>query len=204
MRGFLTGINAVVKGYMVKDEADMKFAPSGDAVTTCRVGCGGTPKRPATYIDIVAWGQPAEELNRMAEKGLAVRACGFVSQRKWQYNDKWYERLELIYLTELEVQDGEELKVIEIPKRGDGKKEARAIAETTEEPEEVAVAGTEEAENELVMLGEAGRIVLGEDASDEAVAELIAGKGSAKTLKAFEDAKVEVRDKAEVAGIPFK
>lgn len=78
---------------------------------------------------MVAWGKSAERLNELADsKGLAVVAIGMVSQRRWKYNDKWYERLELIYLSHLKVQVGDDFEAIAIEKRGEAIKEAVASA----------------------------------------------------------------------------
>lgn len=58
---------------------------------------------------------------------MAVRAVGTVSQRRWKYEEKFYERLEVVYLTELAVQVGDELVNIEIPAKGDGNRKKEPV-----------------------------------------------------------------------------
>ena len=133
MKGFYSVIDAIVKGYTVRP-AEMKFTPTGKPVTTCVVGCGGSKTRAGTFIEVIAWNSAAEKLNELANaKGLAVRAVGVVSQRKWKYNDKFYEKLELIYLSELAVQSGGDLVEVEIEAKGDGSKSQRESNEAVKE-----------------------------------------------------------------------
>lgn len=108
MIGFFTGIEATVKGYTV-DEAEMKYTPKdGRAVLNRRVGCGGSDKRPATFVNIQLWGATAEKMNEVASaKGLAIEAKGMIEQRRWQYNNKWYDELRLVFVSECRVQISE-------------------------------------------------------------------------------------------------
>lgn len=115
MKGLWSGIDAVATGYSVVP-AEMRFAPSGKAVTTLRIGCGGNEKVKGTFLEIVTWEKLAEEVNKMVEKkGIAVKAEGVIRERKWQYKDKWYSKLEMVWLRSLEIQKGEKLVSLEIP-----------------------------------------------------------------------------------------
>jgi single-stranded DNA-binding protein len=132
LNNFLTGIYAnPLKGYCTADN-EMRFTPEGKAVTEVRVGCGGSRKRMATFINVIAWGSTAEVLHQKAEKGLALTATGMVSQRKWQYQGKWYEKLELIYLKSLAIE--QDAGMVEIPIEDDKEKSSKKKEKKKDEP----------------------------------------------------------------------
>ena len=135
MHGFLTGINAEVKGYTAKEQFEMRYTPDGTAVGTLRVGCGGTDKQKATFVDIEIWGSGAEELNEMGVgKGMAVIAEGVIVQKTWEYKKKWYNTIKVVYLDSLSVESDGKFVTITLDKKPGKEKEAVAagVAEGAE------------------------------------------------------------------------
>lgn len=107
MFGFVTGIDAIVKGY-TSGEAELKYTPKGNPVMTRRVGCGGTSDKPATWLDVQLWGVTAEKMNQIGSRsGLAIIVEGQLQQKRWNYNGKWYEKIELMYVKSCQIQTSE-------------------------------------------------------------------------------------------------
>ena len=124
MEGFRTGIKSKVKGYTVK-EAEMRYAPDGTPITEVRLGCGGSEKVPATFINVTLWGKAAEKLSEIgSRKGLAVEADGSVMLKRWQYQNKWYTQLELRYVKAFSIQGSDtDMEIIPIDERVSKEKE---------------------------------------------------------------------------------
>lgn len=119
MKGFFTGIDGNVRGYATAD-AERRYTPAGEAVTTIEVGCGGTDKMKATFIRLVTFGKTAEVLAEKGKKGMAVIAFGSVNLKTWKKNDGsgYGFKLELNWIQELQVEVGGKFEVIEIEKKG--------------------------------------------------------------------------------------
>ena len=76
MQQFFTKFKGEAIGY-TGGEAVMRFTPTGKQVTTLPVAMGGNKGWPATWADLVFWGDDAEVVQReFAVKGIGVIAEG--------------------------------------------------------------------------------------------------------------------------------
>ncbi len=81
-RVFLTGI--------AQEEPELRFTPSGVAVSSFRVQVGrilrdrsGGAREVAAYLTVVAWQEAAQRMARELRKGQAVYVEGYVSSRSF-------------------------------------------------------------------------------------------------------------------------
>lgn len=90
MRGFN---QAIIIGNLGADP-EMKFSPTGRAVTTFSVACSrkykdqsGTEKEDTQWFSIVSWDKLAESCNKNLTKGDAVMIVGRLVNRSWDGTD---------------------------------------------------------------------------------------------------------------------
>ena len=110
MRGFRSGIVAIVRGY-TGSEAEMSYTPKGKAVTKFRVAVGSGEKLPTVWLSCYVWEEHDAKLVQdvVNRKGLAVVAVGRLLMRDYQnkhYND--------LYVSELQVETEGELKHVDL------------------------------------------------------------------------------------------
>lgn len=90
MKGFRSTV--VFQGYSVS-EAEMRYTPTGKAVTSFTIGIGGNRDKgiKGVMIRCIAWEQNAElVLKAVGEAGLAIVAGGWFTQKAKSHNDKTY------------------------------------------------------------------------------------------------------------------
>lgn len=88
----------------IGSDPEMRFAPSGKAVTNFRVATNnrytthdGEKKESTEWFTVVAWGKTAELCNQYLHKGSTVYAEGRVQGRSWQGSDgQMRYRMELV------------------------------------------------------------------------------------------------------------
>ena len=84
--------NVILIGRVTRD-AELKYTPSGTAVT--KFGLAVNRKRKqgdeyieeASFFDITAWSKLAENLNQYLAKGKQVGVCGELRQDRWEDKD---------------------------------------------------------------------------------------------------------------------
>jgi len=84
--------NVVLIGRVTRD-AELKYTPSGTAVT--KFGLAVNRKRKqgdeyieeASFFDITAWAKLAENLSQYLTKGKQVGVCGELRQERWEDKD---------------------------------------------------------------------------------------------------------------------
>ncbi len=76
---------AVIVGNLVRDP-EMRYVPSGKAVTTFRVAVneGSGERKTTTYLDCQAWEELAETIAETARKGNRVMVQGRITVNKWE------------------------------------------------------------------------------------------------------------------------
>ena len=85
--------NVVLVGRLARDP-EMRYTPSGTAITKFRVAVSRPPRRDAPegeeqtdWLDIVTWGRVAENCAQYLDKGSLVAIEGRVQSRTWQTQD---------------------------------------------------------------------------------------------------------------------
>lgn len=89
-----TSLNKVfLIGNLTRDP-EMRYIPSGQAVTTFTVAtnrtyaaASGEKKEEASFVRIVTWGRSAETCNEYLKKGSQVCVEGRLQSRSWQAQD---------------------------------------------------------------------------------------------------------------------
>lgn len=120
--------NVVLVGRLGKDP-ELKYTPSGSAVTNFRLAVNRPPRRDAPegeeqtdWLDIVAWEKVAENCAQYLDKGALVGIEGRVQSRTW------------------ETQDGQRRYAVEINARSVQFLESKAEAERRRSAQEQPVA----------------------------------------------------------------
>jgi len=90
-------INNVVLVGRLANDPEMRYTPSGTAVTKFRLAVSRPPRRsgeegvPAEeetdWLDIVTWGNVAENVAQYLDKGALVGVEGRVQSRSWETQD---------------------------------------------------------------------------------------------------------------------
>jgi single-strand DNA-binding protein len=83
----------VVGNVVAKPE--VKFTPKGVPVTTVAIGVNETmpgKKQITTFLDVRVWGQSAENLAKLADKGKEIFVEGALRQEQWQDKTTGKER----------------------------------------------------------------------------------------------------------------
>jgi single-strand DNA-binding protein len=85
-------LNKVILIGRVANDPELKYTPSGVAVSTFRVAVNrpftnNQGEREADFIDVVAWRQPAEFAANYLGKGRLVAVEGRLQVRSWQAQD---------------------------------------------------------------------------------------------------------------------
>lgn len=86
----MTGYNRVILMGNCVREPELRYTPSGTAVTDFRLavnrffGSGENRKQETLFIDIQAWGKTAETLQRYLQKGSAVLVEGRLVLDQWE------------------------------------------------------------------------------------------------------------------------
>jgi single-strand DNA-binding protein len=85
-------MNKVILIGRVANDPELKYTPSGVAVSTFRVAVNrpftnAQGEREADFIDVVAWRQPAEFAANYLGKGRLVAVEGRLQVRSWQAQD---------------------------------------------------------------------------------------------------------------------
>ena len=85
--------HVVLVGRLARDP-EMRYTPSGMAVTKFRLAVSRPPRRDAPqgeeqtdWLDIVTWGKMAENCAQYLDKGSLVAVEGRVQSRSWQTQD---------------------------------------------------------------------------------------------------------------------
>jgi len=88
-------------GNLVADP-EMKYTPSGTAVTTARVAFtskykqGEEMKEDTLFVDCISFGKRAETIKQYCTKGMPVFAEGRLKMNEWEHEGKRYYRLECL------------------------------------------------------------------------------------------------------------
>lgn len=197
MRGFITRSRLTLEGYL-GDVPEMKYTPSGKAVIDLSLGVGGNQAKgyASRWYKVTFWQEDAELINGLdLRKGNAVAVAGnLVEADVWQATDGSPRgKVKLGWVDELAVERFGKVVNIALPSaEGNGKRPVEAVAETE--------TGADE---ELALLAIDAREVLGEGATDKAIAGLMAGKGSVKILRQFADVVEKRKAEVEPEDIPF-
>ena len=83
-------INKVIIVGNVGKEAEMRFTPNGNTVTTCSVASNETFTKDnekqtiSEWFSVITWGKLAETCNTYIHKGMLVYVEGKLQTRKWQ------------------------------------------------------------------------------------------------------------------------
>jgi single-strand DNA-binding protein len=80
-------------GNLTKDP-ELRYTPQGAAVSTIRIAVntpfkdkGGQLQKDTCFVNIVVWGQMAENCNQYLQKGRQVFVDGRLQSRSWQNNE---------------------------------------------------------------------------------------------------------------------
>jgi single-strand DNA-binding protein len=88
-------------GRLTRD-AELKYAPSGQAVSKFSIAVNRSVKRgekwedEANFFDIVLWGKRAEALNQYLAKGKQIGVDGELRQDRWQQDGQNRSRVEVV------------------------------------------------------------------------------------------------------------
>ena len=89
----MAGLNKVmIIGYLGKDP-EMRYTPSGSAVTSFTVGVSrqwtgqNGPQKETDWFDVVTWNKQAEIANQWLTKGRLVYVEGRLHTRSWEGQD---------------------------------------------------------------------------------------------------------------------
>jgi single-strand DNA-binding protein len=86
----------VVGNLVTKPE--VQFTTNGTPVTTIAIGVNESMpghKQITTFLDVRVWGQSAENLARLADKGKEIFVEGALRQEKWQDKETGKDRSKL-------------------------------------------------------------------------------------------------------------
>ena len=102
-------INVVVLVGRLANDPELKYTPSGVAVTTFRLAVNRRPtsqgERAADFINIVAWRQAAEFAANYLQKGRLVAVEGRLQIRNWVAQDGTKRSTAEVVANELRVLD---------------------------------------------------------------------------------------------------
>ncbi len=98
----MTGFNRVILlGNCVRDP-ELRYTPSGTAVTDFRLavnryfGSGENRKQETLFIDVQAWGKSAETLSRYLQKGNAILVEGRLVLDQWEANGERRSKIRVV------------------------------------------------------------------------------------------------------------
>lgn len=87
----MASFNKVILIGNLVDDPELKQTPSGVPTINFRIAVGRRFKKEgeqdADFINIVAWRQTAEFVNRWFTKGKSILVCGQLQSRSWTDND---------------------------------------------------------------------------------------------------------------------
>jgi len=90
----MVSLNKVMIIGNVGNEPEMRFAPSGNPVTSFRVATNrvyattdGEREQETEWFSVVAWGRLAEQCNQFLAKGRSVYTEGRLRTRTWESQD---------------------------------------------------------------------------------------------------------------------
>jgi single-strand DNA-binding protein len=89
----------ILLGNLTKDP-ELKYNPSGKAVTTFSIGVNEYRKQgeesKVDYFDIVVWEKPAESCASYLKKGSGVLVEGRLRQRRWEQDGHKRSKVEIV------------------------------------------------------------------------------------------------------------
>jgi len=89
----MTSFNKVILIGNLTRDPEMRYTPSGTAVTTLALAVnrryrqGDENREETTYVDVVVFGRQAETCSQYLAKGSGVVVDGRLSQRRWEADD---------------------------------------------------------------------------------------------------------------------
>ncbi|GAB4155059.1 MAG: single-stranded DNA-binding protein [Planctomycetota bacterium] len=98
----MTGFNKVILMGNCTREPELRYTPSGAAVTDFRLavnrvfGAGESRKQETLFIDIQAWGKSAETLNRFVKKGDPLLVEGRLVLDQWEANGERRSKIKVV------------------------------------------------------------------------------------------------------------
>ena len=158
--------NVVLVGRLARDP-EMRYTPSGTAITKFRLAVSRPPRRdapegaaPTAWLDIVTWGRVAENCSQYLDKGSLVAVEGRVQSRTWQTQDG--QNRYAVEINAMRVQFLESRQ--EAERRRAGQQAAPAAQQAAPAAQQAAPAAQpEEAEKAAEADNEFGPIPEGED-----------------------------------------
>ncbi len=145
-------INNVILVGRLGNDPELKYTPSGTAVTNFRLAVNRPPRRDAPdseeqtdWLDIVAWGMVAENCAQYLDKGALVGIEGRVQSRSW------------------ETQDGQRRSAVEINARSVQFLESKIEAERRRSGQEQPVASRSTAGDDDFGPGAEGEDIFGDE-----------------------------------------
>jgi single-strand DNA-binding protein len=98
----MTDLNRVVLVGRLTRDAEMKFTPSGQAVSRLSIAVNRSRKvgdqweEAVSFFDATLWGRSAESLNQYLVKGKQIAIDGELKQDRWEQDGQKRSKIEIV------------------------------------------------------------------------------------------------------------